>query len=147
MGANLEIGKNYVKTTPSTLKAFQAVTAPFPGFPTDAQAQLMALMAVISGRSTIVENIFENRFMHVPELNRLGANIKVDAKIATIDGVDHLSGADVMCTDLRASAALVIGALVASGETNISRIYHLDRGYEKIEDKLKKLGADITRVS
>lgn len=147
MGANIEILENGVKTKPSNLKSFQAVTAPYPGFPTDAQAQLMALMAVIPGRSTIVENIFENRFMHVPELNRLGANIKVDGKIATIDGVAELSGAEVMCTDLRASAALVIGALVAKGETLISRVYHLDRGYEKIEEKLQALGASISRVS
>jgi len=147
MGANLEVMKNGVRTKPSSLKPFQAVTAPYPGFPTDAQAQLMALMALIPGRSTIVENIFENRFMHVPELNRLGANIKVDGKIATIDGVQCFSGAEVMCTDLRASAALVIGALVAVGETKISRVYHLDRGYEKIEEKLQALGASITRVS
>ena len=147
MGANLEVMKNGVKTKPSSLKPFQAVTAPYPGFPTDAQAQLMALMALIPGRSTIVENIFENRFMHVPELNRLGANIKVDGKIATIDGVQSFSGAEVMCTDLRASAALVIGALVAVGETKISRVYHLDRGYEKIEEKLTTLGAKIFRTN
>ena len=101
MGANLEIGESFVKTRQSELKPFQAVTAPYPGFPTDAQAQLMALMAVIPGRSTIVENIFENRFMHVSELNRLGANIKIDGKVASIDGVEGLSGAEVMCTDLK----------------------------------------------
>ena len=147
MGANLEIGENYVKTNSSILKPYELVTAPFPGFPTDAQAQIMALMALIPGRSTIVENIFENRFMHVPELNRLGAQIKIDGKVSTIDGVNSFSGAEVMCTDLRASAALVIGALVARGETLISRIYHLDRGYEKIEEKLVALGAKVNRIS
>ena len=147
MGADLVIKKDGVETKNSVLTNFQAVTAPHPGFPTDGQAQLMALMSITNGRGTIVENIFENRFMHVPELNRLGAKIKVEGKVATIDGTDYLSGADVMCTDLRASAALVIGALVAKGETTISRVYHLDRGYEKIENKLKSLGAIIQRIS
>ena len=133
-------------TKESNLKPYHVVTAPYPGFPTDAQAQLMALMAIVDGRSTIVENIFENRFMHVPELKRMGAEVFIDGKIANIDGVKKLSGAQVMCTDLRASAALVIGALVANGDTYISRIYHLDRGYEKIEEKLKSLGATIKRV-
>ena len=146
MGANLVVGDDFVTTKESNLKPYHVVTAPYPGFPTDAQAQLMALMAIVDGRSTIVENIFENRFMHVPELKRMGAEVFIDGKIANIDGVKKLSGAQVMCTDLRASAALVIGALVANGDTYISRIYHLDRGYEKIEEKLKSLGAIIKRV-
>ena len=147
MGAKLKIESDSVTTYPSIIKPIHVVTAPHPGFPTDAQAQLMALMTITHGQSTIVENIFENRFMHVSELNRLGADITIEGKIAEIHGVESLDGAPVMCTDLRASAALVIAALVAKGETIISRVYHLDRGYEKIEEKLKALGAQIERIS
>lgn len=121
-------------------------TRPYPGFPTDIQAQFMALMCVADGASVITENIFENRFMHVSELMRFGADITVDGKSATIKGVKKLSGAPVMATDLRASASLIIAGLAADSTTEISRIYHLDRGYEAIERKLAALGADIQRV-
>lgn len=122
-------------------------TVPHPGFPTDMQAQLMALDAVSQGSGRIVETIFENRFMHVPELQRMGADIHVDGHTAVVRGVEQLEGANVMATDLRASACLVIAALAAQGETVIDRIYHLDRGYEHIEEKLSKLGADIERIA
>jgi UDP-N-acetylglucosamine 1-carboxyvinyltransferase len=121
-------------------------TRPYPGFPTDMQAQFMALMTLADGASVITENIFENRFMHVSELLRFGADISVDGRSATVKGVKKLSGAPVMATDLRASASLVLAGLAADGETEITRIYHLDRGYESIEKKLAGLGADIQRV-
>jgi len=129
-----------------TLKSVDMTTAPHPGFATDLQAQFMALMSMASGTSIITETIFENRFMHVPELIRMGANINVDGGISVIKGVKSLKGAPVMATDLRASASLVIAALAAEGTTEIQRIYHLDRGYEKIEDKLNLVGADIVRT-
>ncbi|MBF0463594.1 MAG: UDP-N-acetylglucosamine 1-carboxyvinyltransferase [Nitrospirae bacterium] len=129
------------------LKAAEVATSPYPGFPTDMQAQLMALMCVADGTSIIRETIFENRFMHAAELRRMGANIEVEDNLAIVKGVNKLLGAQVMATDLRASASLVVAALAAEGETIIDRIYHLDRGYEKIEYKLSKLGADIHRVS
>ncbi|QWR76234.1 UDP-N-acetylglucosamine 1-carboxyvinyltransferase [Candidatus Magnetomonas plexicatena] len=129
-----------------SLKAVEAATAPYPGFPTDMQAQLMALMCVADGTSVIRETIFENRFMHAAELRRMGAHIEIEDNLAIVKGVSRLLGAQVMATDLRASASLVVAALAADGETIIDRIYHLDRGYEKIEDKLSKLGADIQRV-
>jgi UDP-N-acetylglucosamine 1-carboxyvinyltransferase len=122
-------------------------TAPYPGFPTDMQAQLMALMSVAEGTSVVTETIFENRMMHVQELNRLGADIEVEGNTAIVRGVPRLTGAKVMATDLRASASLVIAGLIAEGETCIDRIYHLDRGYEHIEDKLLALGARIRRVA
>jgi UDP-N-acetylglucosamine 1-carboxyvinyltransferase len=122
-------------------------TAPFPGFPTDLQAQLMALMTRASGTSRITETIFENRFMHVQELVRLGAHIHLDGETATIEGVKHLTGAPVMATDLRASVSLVIAALAAQGETMVNRVYHLDRGFERVEDKLVACGAQIERIS
>ena len=122
-------------------------TTEYPGFPTDMQAQFMALNCVASGASVVTETIFENRFMHVNELVRLGANIHVDGRTAMIDGVQQLSGATVMATDLRASASLVIAALVADGETLVDRIYHLDRGYDQMEEKLRGIGADIERVT
>ncbi len=128
------------------IKSVDITTAPYPGFPTDMQAQMMAMMTISSGLSVISETIFENRFMHVAELRRMGAKIRTDKKNAVINGVRELSGAEIMATDLRASASLVLAGLVANGKTTISRIYHLDRGYEKIEDKLNKLGADIKRV-
>jgi UDP-N-acetylglucosamine 1-carboxyvinyltransferase len=122
-------------------------TAPFPGFPTDLQAQLMALMTRAGGTSRITETIFENRFMHVQELVRLGAHIHLDGETATIEGVKHLTGAPVMATDLRASVSLVIAGLAAEGETMVNRVYHLDRGFERVEDKLARCGAAIERIS
>ena len=122
-------------------------TAPFPGFPTDLQAQLMALMSLAKGTSHITETIFENRFMHVQELARLGAHITLDGETATIEGVKRLKGAPVMATDLRASVSLVIAALAAEGETMVNRVYHLDRGFERLEEKLSRCGAVIERIS
>jgi UDP-N-acetylglucosamine 1-carboxyvinyltransferase len=122
-------------------------TAPFPGFPTDLQAQFMALMTRARGTSHITETIFENRFMHVQELARLGARIQLDGETATIEGRTHLKGAPVMATDLRASVSLVIAALAAEGDTMVNRVYHLDRGFERLEDKLNACGAEITRIS
>ena len=129
------------------LKAQSFRTAEYPGFPTDMQAQFMALNVVSEGTVKVAETIFENRFMHVPELQRLGANIQTDGKVAVIEGVAKLSGASLMATDLRASAGLVIAGLVAEGETMVDRIYHLDRGYEQMETKLRSIGADIERLS
>jgi UDP-N-acetylglucosamine 1-carboxyvinyltransferase len=125
----------------------EVTTSPFPGFPTDLQAQLMALMTRAQGTSRITETIFENRFMHVQELVRLGAHIHLDGECATIEGVERLKGAPVMATDLRASVSLVIAALAAEGETMVNRVYHLDRGFERLEDKLAACGAAIERVS
>jgi len=122
-------------------------TSPFPGFPTDLQAQFMALMATSEGVSRIRETIFENRFMHVPELLRMGADIKVDGDTATVTGVPRLKGAPVMATDLRASSSLVLAGLAAEGETIVNRVYHLDRGFERMEEKLGRVGADIERIS
>jgi UDP-N-acetylglucosamine 1-carboxyvinyltransferase len=129
------------------IAAFNLRTAPFPAFPTDMQAQMMALATVAQGTSVITETIFENRMMHVQELKRLGADIEVEGNAAIVRGVPRLAGANVMATDLRASACLVIAGLIADGETTIDRIYHLDRGYERIEDKLSSLGARIRRLS
>ncbi|MFQ5541707.1 MAG: UDP-N-acetylglucosamine 1-carboxyvinyltransferase [Candidatus Binatia bacterium] len=131
---------------PGRGKSVDLVTLPYPGFPTDLQAQMMVLMAVADGVSVITENIFENRFMHAQELDRMGANIRLEGNRAIVRGVRSLSGAAVMATDLRASVSLVLAGLVAKGETEISRVYHLDRGYEHIEQKLSGLGADIQRV-
>jgi UDP-N-acetylglucosamine 1-carboxyvinyltransferase len=131
---------------PNGLTAVDVRTAPFPGFPTDLQAQFMALMTTARGRSVITETIFENRFMHVQELVRMAADIKIDGKTAAVRGVAHLSGAEVMATDLRASVCLVLAGLVARNTTQIARIYHLDRGYERLEEKLSALGASIQRV-
>jgi UDP-N-acetylglucosamine 1-carboxyvinyltransferase len=128
------------------LKPVEVTTQPFPGFPTDLQAQLMALMTRASGTSRITETIFENRFMHVQELVRFGARINLDGETATIEGVDKLKGAPVMATDLRASVSLVIAALAAEGDTMVNRVYHLDRGFERLEDKLSACGADIERI-
>ncbi len=128
------------------LKGVDVMTEPFPGFPTDMQAQLMALMSVAEGASMITETIFENRFMHVPEMNRMGADINVHGASAIVRGVPALSGAQVMATDLRASVSLVLAALAAKGETVINRVYHLDRGYERLEEKLAACGAEIERV-
>lgn len=147
MGAELNIRDREIQVVSGkNLRGVKVDTAPFPGFPTDVQAQLMTLMGVAKGLSFVRENIFENRFMHVPELVRMGMDIELDGSRAIIDGQHQLSAAPVMCTDLRASAALVLAALVANGETEINRIYHLDRGYENLCGKLKLLGAKIERV-
>ncbi|HVW72154.1 MAG TPA: UDP-N-acetylglucosamine 1-carboxyvinyltransferase [Rhizomicrobium sp.] len=127
--------------------AADVTTAPYPGFPTDLQAQIMALMAVADGTSVIREKIFENRFMHVPELARMGAQVRIDGDTATVRGVPKLKGAQVMATDLRASVSLVLAGLVAEGETVVGRVYHLDRGFDRLEEKLSHVGADIARVS
>ena len=146
MGAKLKVKKTSIQIMPSKkLNGIKIQTAPYPGFPTDLQAQIMALMSLANGNSQIKENIFENRFMHVPELNRLGANIKVKKDIAFISGNRHLKGAQVMASDLRASVSLVLAALCAEGESVINRVYHLDRGYEKIEHTLGSLGPSIKR--
>ena len=130
-----------------TLVGQDIMTEPFPGFPTDLQAQFLALMMTAEGASMVTETIFENRFMHVPELLRMGANINVHGHAsAIVRGVKKLSGAPVMATDLRASFALILAGLVAEGETIVNRVYHLDRGYEKLEEKLKSVGADIVRL-
>ena len=121
-------------------------TAPYPGFATDMQAQFMALLARADGASVLTETIFENRYMHVPELNRMGAHIETKGRTAIVHGVKGLTGAPVMATDLRASMSLVIAGLVAEGETHVSRLYHLDRGYERLEEKLQLVGADVERV-
>ena len=122
------------------------MTEPYPGFPTDLQAQMMALMSVANGASMITETIFENRFMHVPELARMGANINLHGASAMIRGVPKLTGAPVMATDLRASVSLVLAGLAASGETTVGRVYHLDRGYERLEEKLSACGAEVERI-
>lgn len=130
---------------PDRPRPVNALTMPYPGFPTDMQAQFMALMSLADGTSVITEKIFENRFMHVAELKRMGADITIEGAAATVAGVQRLKGAPVMATDLRASASLVVAALAAKGKTTIRRIYHLDRGYDRIEEKLRQLGADIRR--
>jgi UDP-N-acetylglucosamine 1-carboxyvinyltransferase len=127
------------------LEAVDMMTDVHPGFPTDLQAQWIALMSVASGSSIITDTIYHDRFSHVPELVRLGANISMENHVAIVRGVDKLQGAQVMSTDIRASASLVIAALIAEGQSTISRVYHIDRGYEKIEEKFKSLGADIQR--
>ncbi len=147
-GANVEVGDGWVRCSASErLRGVNVQTSPHPGFPTDIQAQFMALMCTASGSSVISETIFENRFMHVQELRRLGANIVLNGSTAVVDGIDFLSGAPVMATDLRASASLVLAGLAATGETTISRVYHIDRGYERIEEKLRALGASIERIT
>jgi UDP-N-acetylglucosamine 1-carboxyvinyltransferase len=147
-GAHVESGADWLalRAASGQLRAVDVCTAPYPGFPTDMQAQFMALNSVARGSAHITETIFENRFMHVQELRRLGAHIDVDGNQALVTGVEHLDGAAVMATDLRASASLVLAGLAARGETIIDRVYHLDRGYESIEEKLSKLGARIRRV-
>ncbi len=148
IGLNINIDQDMITIRRNgRFQAFNITTEPYPGFPTDMQAQMMALAACADGVSTLTETIFESRMMHVQELKRLGANIDVDGNTARVTGVPHLSGATVMATDLRASASLVIAGLMANGETTIDRIYHLDRGYEAIEQKLSALGAEIERVS
>ncbi|MEY5029415.1 MAG: UDP-N-acetylglucosamine 1-carboxyvinyltransferase [Pseudomonadota bacterium] len=146
-GAQIEAGDGFIRVrSQGRLKAQSFRTTEYPGFPTDMQAQFMALNCIAEGASKVTETIFENRFMHVNELVRLGANIQIDGKVAMVEGVKQLSGATVMATDLRASASLVIAGLVAQGETLVDRIYHLDRGYDRMEAKLRAVGADIERV-
>lgn len=148
-GASIEFGEDWISLDMKGRrpKAVDIETSPYPGFPTDMQAQFMALNAVADGTSTIRENIFENRFMHVQEMNRLGANIELHGhSMAVVHGVDALAAAPVMATDLRASSSLVIAALVADGTTTIERIYHIDRGYETIEEKLQQLGGAVQRM-
>jgi len=128
------------------LNATDVSTEEYPGFPTDVQAQYMALATQAEGTSIVTENIFENRFMHAQELNRMGANVKIEGRRAIVRGRTPLSGAAVLASDLRASASLVLAALVAEGETIIDRVYHIDRGYERIEEKLRGLGAQIRRI-
>ena len=140
-------GDNLLLIVSRRLNPIDIETAPYPGFPTDMQAQFMALDTIADGTSTISETIFENRFMHVQELERLGAKIEIQGNMAVIQGVSSLTGAEVMATDLRASAGLIIAGLIASGETVVGRIYHLDRGYERIEEKFGRLGARIKRVA
>src|SRR5215469_14588195 len=150
-GAGVEIAETNrgisVRRRNGELKGVDVMTEPFPGFPTDLQAQMMALMTKAEGAAMITETIFENRFMHVPELCRMGANINVHGASAMVRGVPHLTGAEVMATDLRASVSLVLAGLAAEGETIVNRIYHLDRGYERLEEKLAACGADIERIS
>jgi UDP-N-acetylglucosamine 1-carboxyvinyltransferase len=146
-GVKLEIGKENVRVhSGGTLKAADITTEEYPGFPTDMQAQYMALVTQAEGTSIVTENIFENRFMHVGELNRMGANISVQGRSATVRGGTKLQSAAVMCSDLRASAALVLAALVADGESILDRVYHMDRGYERLEEKLRGVGAQIRRM-
>jgi UDP-N-acetylglucosamine 1-carboxyvinyltransferase len=146
-GARIELGVDSLRVTGTGRpRAVNVRTQPFPGFATDMQAQIMACMAVADGQSVITEAVFENRFMHVNELLRMGADITIAGNTAVVQGVPHLSGAPVMATDLRASASLILAGLAARGTTTVSRIYHLDRGYEAIERKLSALGADIERV-
>ncbi len=150
-GAGVEIAETNrgisVRRRNGELKGVDVMTEPFPGFPTDLQAQMMALMTKADGAAMITETIFENRFMHVPELCRMGANINVHGASAMVRGVPHLTGAEVMATDLRASVSLVLAGLAAEGETIVNRIYHLDRGYERLEEKLAACGAEIERLT
>ncbi len=147
-GCTVETGADFIRCKANgRLKAVDIHTLPHPGFPTDLQAQFMALMTLADGTSVVRETIFENRFMHVQELARMGANIRLDGNTAIVTGRERLQGAPVMATDLRASASLVLAALAAEGETTVSRVYHIDRGYERIEEKLSKLGARIKRHS
>jgi UDP-N-acetylglucosamine 1-carboxyvinyltransferase len=147
-GAEITTGDNWIELNMhgKRPKAVTVRTAPYPAFPTDMQAQFTALNAVAEGVSLITETVFENRFMHVQELQRMGAQIKVEGNTAICTGIERLKAAPVMATDLRASASLVLAALVADGETLVDRIYHIDRGYDHIEEKLTQLGASIRRV-
>ena len=146
-GATLTLGEDWVTLDMHGLRptAVNISTAPYPAFPTDMQAQFMAMNAVAEGSSSVIENIFENRFMHVQELQRMGAQIHLNGNTAMITGIERLTGAPVMATDLRASASLILAGLAAEGETTVERIYHVDRGYERIEEKFSLLGADIKR--
>ncbi|AVQ46581.1 UDP-N-acetylglucosamine 1-carboxyvinyltransferase [Clostridium botulinum] len=148
MGVDIKIkGETAIVDGRKVLNPVDIKTMPYPGFPTDMQAQMMALLSTIKGTSIITETIFENRFMHVSEMKRMGADVKIDGRSAVIEGVSKLTGTEVKATDLRAGAALILCALVAEGKTEITDVYHIDRGYVKIEEKLNKLGADIIRVN
>src|SRR2546428_544317 len=147
-GVSLEIGPTSVRVRgPERPRPADVITSPFPGFPTDMQAQVMTLLGLADGQSRVTETIFENRFMHVAELARMGARIETDGATAVIRGVREYQGAPVMASDLRASAALVLAGLAARGRTSVSRVYHLDRGYERLERKLAGAGARIARTS
>ncbi len=147
-GARVATGPDWISLAGNgALNAVNVRTAPYPAFPTDMQAQFMALNSVARGTARVTETVFENRFMHVQELKRLGADIEVEGNTAVVKGVARLAGASVMATDLRASASLVLGGLIARGKTTVDRVYHLDRGYERIEEKLSRLGARIRRTS
>ncbi len=147
MGVKIDVfGNKIVVDGDVELKATDIMTMPHPGFPTDMQSQMMTLLSITPGRSSVTETIFENRFMQVAELRRMGANINVNGRIATIEGVKELTGAEVVAPDLRAGAGLVLAGLCAKGETIVDHIYHIDRGYVTIEDKLNALGAEITRI-
>lgn len=147
MGATIETGKDFIiASAEKPLKAVEVKTLPYPGFATDMQAQLMAAMSIAEGTSSVTETIFENRFMHVSELSRMGANINIHERTAVIHGVETLEGAPVAATDLRAGAAMVLAGLAAQGHTEISQIFHIDRGYEDLVGRIRKLGADITRI-
>ena len=147
-GAEVSIGADTIALRMAGRpRAVSVRTAPYPAFPTDMQAQFLALNTIAAGTALVTETIFENRFMHVQELRRLGARIDIEGNTAIVHGVERLAGATVMATDLRASASLVIAGLVADGETLVDRIYHLDRGYEHLEEKLSRLGARVTRVN
>ncbi|MBQ9518576.1 MAG: UDP-N-acetylglucosamine 1-carboxyvinyltransferase [Firmicutes bacterium] len=146
-GVQIVTGDSFIRVNANAVIGNTDIkTLPYPGFPTDMQAQFMALMTTGRGSGIVKETVFENRFMYVSELNRMGADIKIDGRSAVVNGVSHLSGTDVKATDLRAGAALIIAALMADGKTEIGEIYHIDRGYENIEEKLKKLGVEIERV-
>ena len=149
MGVSIETGSNEVTVSRENayLNPINVVTEPFPGFPTDLQAQMMALTCLAVGKSTLEERIFENRFMHAPELIRMGAQIEGEGGMASVVGVDSMKGAPVMATDLRASVSLILAGLASRGETIVSRVYHLDRGYENIEKKLSDCGAQIERMT
>jgi UDP-N-acetylglucosamine 1-carboxyvinyltransferase len=150
MGVKIETESNGTVlrvTPPDQMKAIDVETEPYPGFPTDMQAQMITSMCLAQGKSNIVEHIFENRFMHVAELQRLGAKIEVQGSRATVEGPVVFKGAPLMATDLRASASLVVAGLAAKGTTKVSRIYHLDRGYQRLDEKLRRLGARITRIT
>ena len=148
-GAIIDTGEDWIELDMEGRKpkAVNIRTAPYPAFPTDMQAQFCALNAVASGTGSVTETVFENRFMHIQEIVRMGAKVHVEGNTAIIDGVDNLNGAPVMATDLRASASLILAGLVAKGETVVERIYHIDRGYDHIEEKLSCLGAKIRRTA
>jgi UDP-N-acetylglucosamine 1-carboxyvinyltransferase len=146
VGAEIEVAPDRVRAAArGPLGGVHVVTAPFPGYATDMQAQLMALLCTAEGSSVVTERVFENRFMHVPELQRMGADISLSGRSAHVRGVARLSAAPVMATDLRASAGLIVAGLAAEGDTIVNRVYHIDRGYERIEEKLRSLGAAIRR--
>jgi len=147
-GFPLEIADNEISIAPNgDARALEIKTEPYPGFPTDMQAQMCALLSTSHGTSVVTENIFPQRYMHVAELKRMGAQMRLEGATAVIDGVDRLFGAPVMASDLRASAALVLAGLKAEGITEVSRVYHIDRGYERLDEKLSELGAHIERVN